>query len=102
MLHGPVRSTVDGMTVLQIHYVTFGVSSSLATLYGGVGGVSDNIKRLLIIPDQGASLRWNLGSAASATTAPWPASGLSLPMDKATAVTVKLYGTGAGTVLEIG
>ena len=82
------------------HRVTFGASATLAALFGVA--VQAALKRLVIIPDPGVTVTWNMAGAAVAGSAPWPASGLSLPIDKAVADTLRFYGTGTGTVLEIG
>ena len=82
------------------HRVTFGASATLATLFGAA--VQNGIKHLAIIPDSTAAATWNQSGAADANSAPVTMPGLVIPINKAVADTLQVYGSGKGLILEIG
>ncbi len=89
-----------GGNVVGMHRIQFGASQTLRAAIEGVSGtVSKALKRIVISPESGVTIRGNIDAAASATTAQIPAS--MLPCDYDYTARWYLYGDGYATVLQI-
>ena len=74
--------------------LTIGGSATLASLLATA--LAAGVTRIMIVPESAsADIRMAIGGAASAATAKVPASGVSIPITKTLADTIRLYSSGA-------
>jgi hypothetical protein len=83
--------------------LTTGASALLTTLLTAASApLPADVQELVLIPEPGAvDIRWNVGAAASATTALLPAAGLRLKMNYAALAAIRLYSDGAAYLSAI-
>jgi hypothetical protein len=87
----------DELDLSAIAHATIGASSVIPTAFTIV--LPSDTAKITIIPR--GTIYWNIGAAATVSTAKIPSGGFSLNINKTIADTIRLYAVGAGEECDI-